>query len=113
MQEQCLWKPSAQRIANANITAFMKQVNDRHSLSLREYRQLWQWSVDNLEDFWSAVWDFGGVIADRRGEHVLVDKDKMPGARFFPDAKLNFAENLLRRRDDTVAIVFWGENKVR
>jgi acetoacetyl-CoA synthetase len=113
MQGQPLWTPSPGSVAKTNIAAFMKRVNARHGLALKDYRQLWQWSIDNLEDFWSEVWDFGGVIAGTRGKRVLADKDKMPGARFFPDARLNFAENLLRIRDDSDAIVFWGEERVR
>ncbi|HEY4998237.1 MAG TPA: acetoacetate--CoA ligase, partial [Usitatibacter sp.] len=113
MQDRPLWTPSAERVASANITAFMKLVNARHKLPLHDYRGLHDWSIASLEDFWCAVWDFGGVIAGERGKRVLADKDKMPGARFFPDAKLNFAENLLRRRDDSDAIVFWGEDRVR
>jgi len=113
MQDSPLWTPSPDRAAAAGVTAFMKLVNQRHGLSLGNYAQLYQWSIDHLEDFWTAVWEFGGVIAGNRGDKVLVDKDKMPGARFFPDAKLNYAENLLRCRDDTDALVFWGEDKVR
>ncbi|APV52099.1 acetoacetate--CoA ligase [Betaproteobacteria bacterium GR16-43] len=111
--DQPLWTPSPDRIAGSNLTAFTGLVNARHRLVLKDYAELYRWSVDHLEDFWTAVWDFGGVIAETRGTVALADANKMPGARFFPDAKLNFAENLLRRRDETDAIVFWGEDKVR
>jgi acetoacetyl-CoA synthetase len=113
MQDRPLWSPTPERVASANVTAFMQLVKQRHGVALSDYRSLYQWSIANLEDFWIAVWDFGGVIADTRGARALVDKDKMPGARFFPDARLNYAENLLRKRDDSDAIVFWGEDKVR
>ncbi|MGZ5081167.1 MAG: acetoacetate--CoA ligase [Usitatibacter sp.] len=112
-QDVPLWTPSPARAASAGVSAFMRLVNARHGLSLGDYAQLYQWSIDHLEDFWVAVWDFGGVIAGSRGDKVLVNRDRMPGALFFPDAKLNYAENLLRRRDDTDALVFWGEDKVR
>ncbi|MBP5858641.1 acetoacetate--CoA ligase [Marivibrio halodurans] len=108
---QPLWTPSKDRIENANLTRFIRQVNDRHGLSLSGYGDLWSWSIEHMEDFWVAFWDFAGIIAETRGERVLVDGDKMPGARFFPDAKFNFAENLLRRRDDTDALVFRAEDK--
>jgi acetoacetyl-CoA synthetase len=111
--DEPLWTPAPQRVAAARVTAFMKQVNERHGLALRDHGQLYRWSVEQPEAFWSAVWDFGGVIASRRGERVLADPERMPGARFFPDAQLNFAENLMRRDDDADAIVFWGEEKVR
>ncbi|HUL96078.1 MAG TPA: acetoacetate--CoA ligase [Usitatibacter sp.] len=113
MSEHPLWSPSPERVAGAQMTAFTKLVNERHGLKLGGYPDLYDWSIANLEAFWVALWDFGGVIAETRGERVLVDGDKMPGARFFPDARLNFAENLLRRKDDADAIVFRGEDKVR
>ncbi len=108
-----LWKPSKDRIARSNITAFIKLVNKAYKAGLTDSASLFDWSVAEPEKFWTAVWDFCGVIAETRGERVLVDGDKMPGAQWFPDAKLNFAENLLRRRDDADAMVFWGEDKVK
>ena len=108
-----LWQPSKERIARSNISAFIKLVNKRWQAGVADSTALYAWSVSQPEQFWTSVWDFCGVIAERRGERVLVDGDKMPGARWFPDTRLNFAENLLRRRDDATAIVFWGENKVR
>ncbi len=110
-----LWIPSPGRVRDANLSAFMTFVNGRHGLALADYAALQLWSVEHLEDFWLAVWDFCGVIAQARGDRVLVDGDKMPGARFFPDARLNFAENLLERGqgDASEAVVFWGEEKVR
>jgi len=112
-RDEPLWTPSPERIAAALVSDFMRQVNERHGVALGDYAALHRWSVDNLEAFWTALWDFGGVIAETRGERVLIDGDRMPGARFFPDARLNFAENLLRRGDDSDAIVFRGEDKVR
>ena len=108
-----LWQPSKERIARSNISAFIKLVNKRWQAGVADSDALYEWSVSQPEQFWTSVWDFCGVIAERRGERVLVDGDKMPGAQWFPDAKLNFAENLLRRRDDEDAMVFWGEDKVR
>jgi acetoacetyl-CoA synthetase len=113
MTDQPLWSPSPGRIAATSMAAFMKFVNDRHGTKHADYASLHRWSVDRLEDFWVAVWDYCGVIAETRGETVLADKAKMPGARFFPDAKLNFAENLLRDAPPGDAIVFWGEDRIR
>jgi len=114
MQETPLWSPSPQRVADANMTAFMRRVNERHGTALATYAQLYRWSIDHLEDFWAAMWEFGGVIAETRGERVIADRDRMPGARFFPEARLNFAENLLRRQEGEAAeaIVFRGEDRV-
>ena len=108
-----LWKPSAERIANANITRFIDFVNRGRDAGLTDYDSLYDWSVTELESFWDAVWDFTGIVGDKGSDVILKDGDKMPGAAFFPDAKVNFAENLLRRRDDADAIVFWGEDKVK
>ena len=108
-----LWQPSQERIAAANLTAFMRYVRGEYGVAAADYPQLYAWSIDDLERFWHAVWSFCGVIAATRGDVILTDRDKMPGARWFPDAQLNFAENVLRRRDRATAIVFWGEDKVK
>jgi acetoacetyl-CoA synthetase len=108
-----LWQPSAEQIAAANMTRFMKEAGARWKRSLEDFAELRRWSVEQREEFWVSVWDFCGVVAETRGERVLVDGDRMPGAKFFPDARLNFAENLLRKRDQSDAIVFWVEDKVK
>ena len=114
LTDQPLWAPSPERAAASNMAAFMKFVNERHGTKLADYAALHRWSVDAMEEFWVAVWDFCGVIAETRGETVIADKAKMPGARFFPEARLNFAENLLRHSDEPGdAIVFWGEDRVK
>ena len=110
MAEAPLWTPSPERVARSRITSFIAEVNRRHQLDLNIYRDLHAWSVTQRAAFWDLLWDFGGVIGDK-GARVLVDPDKMPGAKFFPDARLNFAENLLRRADDSAAIIFRGEDK--
>ena len=94
------------------MTAFMRLVHSRHCANVGDYAALHQWSVDHLGDFWSTLWDYAGIVAEARGETVIADAGRMPGARFFPDARLNFAQNLLRRRDAGEAIVFRGETKV-
>ena len=108
-----LWQPSPARVAAANLTAFMAKVKEDWGVDCADYDMLHDWSVDESEKFWVSLWDFCGVIAETRGETVLAEGNKMPGAKFFPEARLSFAENLLRRRDDTEAIVFWGEDKVK
>jgi acetoacetyl-CoA synthetase len=108
-----LWQPSQQRIAAANLTAFMGYARERYGVDAADYAQLYAWSTQDLERFWHAVWSFCGVIAATQGDVILTDRDRMPGARWFPDARLNFAENLLRRRDRATAIVFWGEDRVK
>jgi len=108
-----LWQPSAERIAGARVTRFVEQVNASHGTAIGSFGQLYDWSIAQPQAFWAAVWDFTAVQAGTRGKAVLRDGDRMPGAHWFPDARLNFAENLLRRRDDSIAIHFRGEDKVR
>ncbi|MCA3131894.1 MAG: acetoacetate--CoA ligase [Betaproteobacteria bacterium] len=113
MEPQPLWSPSPQRRAEANLARFAQRVAADHGARFDDYASLYDWSVRAPEKFWSTVWDFCGVIASQRGTTVLADAQRMPGARWFPEARLNFAENLLRRRDDDVALVFRGETRVR
>ena len=109
-QPEILWSPSERAVEEAQVTQFARQMVRKHKLDFNSYAAFHQWTVDNPETFWSEVWDFCGVIASRKGSTVLVDGDKMPGARWFPEARLNFAENLLRRGDRGDALVFWDEN---
>ena len=109
--DQALWTPSPERIASANVTAFRLAAEKRWSVALPDYAALQAWSVAHPEQFWVSVWEMGEVVG-HRGERVLVDGERMPGAQWFPDAKLNFAHNLLRSRDAHDAIVFWGEDRV-
>ena len=116
MNDQPLWTPSPSRIEPANMTRFMRWLESRHGLTLPDYAALYAWSVTKSERFWTAVWDFCEVRATARGKTVLADGDKMPGARWFPEARLNYAENLLRHcqpGDAADALVFWGEDQVK
>jgi len=108
-----LWQPSAERISAARVTAFVDRVNRRHGQNLAGMPDLWRWSVASPAAFWAEVWDFCGIIGDGPGSPVVDDIGRMPGARWFPAARLNFAENLLRRTDDGDALVFWGEDRVK
>ncbi len=112
MDEKPLWVPSPDRVASARITAFSRQVAKQFALDLRTYDDLWRFSVERPEAFWRSVWTFCGVRG-HMGERIAVDLDRMPGAKFFPDARLNFAENLLRRRDSAPAIIFNSEGQMR
>jgi len=100
------WQPDAETVARANLTRFMQEAGIAGG-----YQDIWRWSVEQKEAFWSKVWDFCGVIGDK-GTAVFRPGAKFQDSRFFPEAKLNFAENMLRRRDDAVAMVFRGEDKV-
>jgi acetoacetyl-CoA synthetase len=104
-----LWKPSERAIEEAQVTQFARQVMRKRQLDLNGYHDFHRWSVANPEEFWGEVWDYCGVIASRKGSTVLTDADKMPGARWYPEARLNFAENLMRRGDRGDAFVLWDE----
>ncbi|MER8545066.1 acetoacetate--CoA ligase [Mesorhizobium sp. M0684] len=106
-----LWIPTQEQIDAAPMTAFMNAAANMAGKVFSSYADLHRWSIDDRETFWSLVWDFCGIVGDK-GERVLVDGDKMPGATFFPEAKLNFAENLLKKTGLGDAIVFRGEDKV-
>ena len=95
------------------MRAFMRAMEERWSVTFRDFPAFRRWTVEEDEKFWLSLWDFCGVVAETRGERVVADKHRMPGARWFPDARLSFPENLLRRRDDTVAMIFRGEDRVR
>ena len=108
-----LWRPSEAFVRNSNMFRFMGTVNQRYHLSLSDYRQLWQWSVDHIPEFWGLFWEFAGIIASKPYAEVVSDPHRMPGAKWFTGAELNFAENLLRFRDDRTALVFQGEGQPR
>jgi acetoacetyl-CoA synthetase len=115
MNDTPLWIPSPERVAGTQVMDFMGQVNARHGLGLKTYKELHAWSVAHPDLFWDQIWDYCGVIGDKgaaSGGRKLVDGDKMPGAKFFPDAQINFAENLLRKTGTGDAMVFRGEDKV-
>jgi len=108
-----LWRPSAERVASANLTRFIKAAEAASASNFDGFATLWRWSIDYPAEFWRLVWTFCGVVGDGPGDPIIERPGEMPGARFFPHAQLNFAENLLRRSDSSDALVFWGEDKVR
>jgi len=108
-----LWEPSPERKAQANLTAFISEVNARWSAGVADHASLYEWSIREPERFWQSVWSFTGVVGVMGDGPYLRNAGRMPGASWFPNAELNFAENLLRRRDHDTALVFWGERQVR
>ena len=110
MNDAPLWTPSTERIAGTRLANFMEFAGRRADRQFGDYDALYQWSITEREAFWRAVWDFFQIQGIRPDRSVTLDSNAMPGARWFPDARLNFAENLLRRRDDHPALVFRGED---
>ncbi|GAB5377689.1 MAG: acetoacetate--CoA ligase [Acuticoccus sp.] len=109
MTDEPLWRPGA--VDDAAITRLAKKCAARSGRPIGDFRALHAYSIDAQEDFWDLAWDDMGVIGDKGGP-VLVDADRMPGAKFFPDGRINYAENLLRGEAAAEAIVFRGEDKV-
>lgn len=105
-----LWTPSEEQAKKANITRFISLVNRKHGLKIGSYDQLYKWSIEDIPDFWAAMWEFGEVKASRGYDVVVDDWSKFPGAKWFVGSRLNFAENLLRYRDDHLAFIFKGES---
>ena len=109
--KQPLWKPSVERIKNANMTRFIEFVNKRFNTALAGYFDLYDWSIGNIADFWAGVWDFVDIKASKKYDRVVEDLNMFPGTQWFAGAELNFAENLLRYRDNKTAFVFKCETK--
>ncbi len=101
-----LWTPDPERAARSGMARFMRLAGKR------DYQELHRWSIEHSEDFWELMWKFGEVRGTP-GLRRLINADRMPGAQWFPEARLNFAENLLRERDASLAISFWGEDRVK
>ncbi|MFH1514630.1 MAG: acetoacetate--CoA ligase, partial [bacterium] len=113
MEEKALWKPSKEWAEGSRMSEFMRRVNKKYGKNFQHYYDLHQWSIENIPEFWKEVWECSGIIHSQAFDEVVDDITKMPGAKWFSGARLNFAENLLQRRDDHTAIIFWGEEKVK
>src|SRR5438045_4553977 len=113
MTPKKLWEPSERAIEEAQVTQFARQVIRKRKLDANSYDEFYDWSVAHPEEFWGEVWDACGVIASRKGGTVLLDGDKMPGARWYPEARLNIAEHLMRRGDRGGDLVLLDKNVPR
>ncbi len=107
--DKLLWKPSEERIKSTNMYRFMNFINEKFNRDFTEYEPLYKWSVENIPEFWASMWEFVDIKHSQKYDEVVDDPYKMPGAKWFSGAKLNFAENLLRYRDDQVALIFKSE----
>ncbi len=107
---EVLWEPAAESREMSQMMQFARLASERSGRDLTDYRDLHAFSIDDPAAFWSLVWSFCEVIGDRGSDRVIEAPEDFPGARFFPDARLNFAENLIRRHDDVEAMVSYGEH---
>jgi acetoacetyl-CoA synthetase len=106
-----LWSPSDEWIKKANVSRFIDYVNGKQGKKLKTHADLYQWSIESAPDFWARMWEFADIKASRGYDQVVDDLKKLPGAKWFSGARLNFAENLLRYRDDRPAFIFKGETQ--
>ena len=106
-----VWTPSQKQIDRSQMTKFIKYVNLSHHLSLKNYDDLYSWSIQDIPSFWETVWKFCDVKYSTPYSEIVDDTSKMPGAKWFTGSQLNYAENLLRFKDSKPAIIFKGENQ--
>lgn len=106
-----LWKPDEERIKSTNMYSFMNAINLKYNKEFSDYSSLYKWSIDNIPDFWSSFWEYADIITSKQYDEVVDDITLLPGAKWFSGAELNFAENLLRYRDDRIALIFKGEDR--
>lgn len=108
-----MWQPSGVSISNSNLTHFIDHLKRTKSPTLNTYADLQVWSLSHLDEFWVQFWDFAGILASHKGSRIREEADTFYHQRFFPDARLNYAENMLKNRGTQDAVVFWGEDKVK
>ena len=108
-----LWRPSSKIKEESNLNQFIKNfVDEFKNQSDVKYEELWKWSIEKPEKFWDIIWDYSNVLGEK-GDILLQDKDKMPGARFFPNAKLNYTENVLKNKNEPLAIISEREDGLK
>ena len=108
-----LWRPSRKIKEESNLNQFIKNfVDEFKNQSDVKYEELWKWSIEKPEKFWDSIWDYSNLLGEK-GEILLKDKDKMPGARFFPNAKLNYTENVLKNKNEPLAIISEREDGLK
>jgi acetoacetyl-CoA synthetase len=106
-----LWEPSEEWIKNAEVTQFIEYVNNKYGQFIKGGKDLYKWSVESIPEFWAAMWDFGEIIYSKKYDKVVDDLSVFPGTKWFVGSRLNFAENLLKYKDDQFAFIFQGESK--
>ena len=113
MKNTPLWQPTQASKKESRMYAFLSLIAEKYNLENSDYHTVHKWSVGNTAEFWEEVWKFCKIKSSKPYVQVVDDPKKMPGAKWFDGARLNYAENLLHRRDDHKALIFWGESTVR
>ncbi len=107
-----LWSPREEKIKSSLMYEFIQDINKKFSLDIKNFYELHEWSINKREVFWSEIWDFFNIIGEKGNKPFLKPENRMPGTRFFPKGKLNYAENMLRKNDNDIAIIFKSEDRV-
>ncbi len=113
MKYKTLWQPKKEKAERSQMNEFLNVIRKKYNQDIKDYYNLHQWSIENITDFWGEFWDYSQIIYSKKYDKVVDEPKKMPGAKWFSGARLNYAENLLRRRDKHPAIIFRGEDKVK
>ena len=113
MTNKILWNPPISLIEDSNIFEFQNIINHKYNLSIKKYSELYKWSISNIDDFWEEIWGYSKIVYSHPYTEVIKTTDNIWDTSWFIDSKLNYAENLLRYKNDSIAIYFFGENQVR
>ena len=113
MRYKTLWQPNKEKAQKSQMFDFLTEINQKYNRDFKEYYELHKWSIENVSNFWKEFWDYSNIIHSKNYTSVVDNPKKMPGAKWFNEARLNYAENLLQRRDSHPAIIFRGEDKVK
>ena len=113
MNSKKLWQPNPQKAADSQMQEFLNLIHYKYHLAQKDYDHLHQWSVENPANFWEEFWNYSKIISSKKYTAVVDYPNKMPGTKWFSGSKLNYAENLLHRRDDKTAIIFRGESEIK
>jgi len=113
MAGDILWHPTERYRKSSKMFEFLTRMSEKYHLPDNEYYTVHKWSFEHPEQFWAEIWNYFQIKHSIKYHHVVDDLTKMPGAKWFGGARLNFAENLMRRKDDHKALIFWGEDNIK
>ena len=107
MTNKILWNPPISLIEDSNIFEFQNIINHKYNLSIKKYSELYKWSISNIDDFWEEIWGYSKIVYSHPYTEVIKTTDNIWETSWFIDSKLNYAENLLRYKNDSIAIYFF------
>ena len=113
MNNELLWKPKLDKKKNTSLYKFIEHINFNHKMEIDNFESLHKWSVNYRSYFWEEVWNFFNIIGEKGKQPYLSPENSLPGTKFFPNGTLNYAENMLKKNDDDIAITFWSEDKMK